>query len=96
MYVDADADPATVVADLEAQLAHWGELQASCATCKEYQVLFELEPEDVGSLLLVEKELNSRYQVGSTLIGWHCEVLTRDDPVVGWPAHPEYRSKGPS
>lgn len=64
-YINPDADPEVVVADLEGVLQHLNELQAACETYKEYQRLFELEPDEFANLMQVEKEANAKYQVWS-------------------------------
>ena len=62
-YIDAEADPEEVVSDLEAMLQHISSLGEALQTYNRYFQLFDMAGDDMSSLMLVEKEANSRYQV---------------------------------
>ncbi|KAG1661620.1 hypothetical protein FOA52_002850, partial [Chlamydomonas sp. UWO 241] len=62
-YIDPDAEPETVVEDLEQVLAHVRELGGTAEQYKEYQKLFELDIDDFGAHSLCEKEVSTRYQL---------------------------------
>ncbi|KXZ55711.1 DHC8 protein [Gonium pectorale] len=66
-YINPDADAEGVLADLEAVLSQLRDLSTACDTYKEYQTLFELEPDAFTDLTAVEKEANAKYQLWKSL-----------------------------
>ncbi|KAG2451278.1 hypothetical protein HYH02_003884 [Chlamydomonas schloesseri] len=66
-YVNPDADAESVLADLESVLSQLRDLSTACDTYKEYQMLFELEPDSFTDLTAVEKEANAKYQLWKSL-----------------------------
>ncbi len=63
-YMDGDADPELVAADLEGILLTVHEHAAALATSASYCQQFGIELDDTNALVMAEKEANSRYQVG--------------------------------
>ncbi|GLC47993.1 hypothetical protein PLESTB_000047400 [Pleodorina starrii] len=66
-YINPDADAETVLVDLEGVLSQLRDLSTACDTYKEYQMLFELEPDGFPDLQAVEKEANAKYQLWKSL-----------------------------
>ena len=87
--MDPDAEADVVVADLERVLQHITEVQATIETYKEYQRLFELEPEDFGPMVQCEKEANARHQLWKGMLdfmekssAWTEDPILNDDGEV--------------
>ncbi|KAG2501733.1 hypothetical protein HYH03_000233 [Edaphochlamys debaryana] len=66
-YINPDADAETVLSDLEGVLSQMRDLATACDTYKEYQALFEMEPDPFTDLAAVEKEANAKYQLWKSL-----------------------------
>lgn len=62
-YVDASWDPEDVVADLEGLLQHISGLGEALGMYNQYLALFDAATDDLSTLMMAEKEANSRYQV---------------------------------
>ena len=68
-YINPDADPDAVVADLDQVLANIHELSEACKTYQQYQKMFELESvEDFGALLQCEKEANAKHLLWKSML----------------------------
>ncbi|KAJ9534885.1 hypothetical protein QJQ45_029552, partial [Haematococcus lacustris] len=66
-YINADADPEQVVADLDGVMTHIEELKAASETYKEYEALFERDASDFSLVAQTEKEAAAKHHLWKSL-----------------------------